>query len=294
MNTIRQSLLVAKGNVHQAANLSDELTPVVDYYPVDLPLDYHTLRISAENFLSCLEFNSIRENYFLLPSGEKMTVTQDSVCQLPLFSDDDLACVVLALHLPEDQTHVLALYLAGRWWALNDILKTSNSSRSGLMLVQSAEERLVLFVLSQIIFGTLERPISETIYFSPHPVKETGKIIWVSGEAVGFYTIKEKGRLCDRYTAQCYLLPVLDTVFVRSSWRRQGFALRMLGDFCSSFSNERVVGISYPVSADMYQVCRKYLSTHDAEQERLYEVEAPGDWSQRRNVWLTLQLGCNP
>uniref|UniRef100_A0A3B3Q8N7 Family with sequence similarity 169 member B n=1 Tax=Paramormyrops kingsleyae TaxID=1676925 RepID=A0A3B3Q8N7_9TELE len=207
-----------------------------------------------------------------------ITVTQDSVCQLPLFSDDDPACVVLALHLPEDQTH-LALYLAGRWWALNDILKTSNSSRSGLMLqVQSAEERLVLFVLSQIIFGTLERPISETIYFSPHPVKETGKIIWVSGEAVGFYTIKEK---------QCYLLPVLDTVFVRSSWRRQGFALRMLGDFCSSFSNERVVGISYPVSADMYQpVCRKYLSTHDAEQERLYEVEAPGDWSQRRNVWL--------
>lgn len=59
--------------------------------------------------------------------------------------------------------------------------------------VESAEERLVLFVLSQIIFGTLERPVSEAIYFSPHPENETGKILWVSGEAVGFYTIKEKG-----------------------------------------------------------------------------------------------------
>lgn len=37
-------------------------------------------------------------------------------------------------------------------------------------------------------------------------------------------------------------------------------------------------------------VCRKFLEIHQEERERLYEVESPGDWGQRRNVWLGLQL----
>lgn len=37
-------------------------------------------------------------------------------------------------------------------------------------------------------------------------------------------------------------------------------------------------------------VCIKYLETHHEERERLYEVEAPGEWSQRCNVWLSIQL----
>lgn len=63
--------------------------------------------------------------------------------------------------------------------------------------VQSVMERVILFLLSQIIFGVLERPSGEEIYFSPHPMREFGKILWHNGEAVGFYTIKKKGKaLC--------------------------------------------------------------------------------------------------
>lgn len=29
---------------------------------------------------------------------------------------------------------------------------------------------------------------------------------------------------------------------------------------------------------------------HEEERDRLYEVEAPGEWTQRRNVWLNVQL----
>uniref|UniRef100_A0A8C9WF08 Family with sequence similarity 169 member B n=1 Tax=Scleropages formosus TaxID=113540 RepID=A0A8C9WF08_SCLFO len=160
--------------------------------------------------------------------------------------------------------------------------------------VESPGERVVLFLLSQIIFGILERPINEGIYFAPHPAKEIAKILWQDGEAIGFYSVKKKGSLCDRYTSECYQLPVLDTVFVRKHWRRRGFALWILGDFCSSFSKEETVGISSPISANMYQVCSKYLIVHESQRDRLYEVEAPGNWSQRRNVWLNLQLGSCP
>lgn len=38
-------------------------------------------------------------------------------------------------------------------------------------------------------------------------------------------------------------------------------------------------------------VCRRFLQLHEQHGERLYEVEAPGGWTQRRNIWLNIQLG---
>ncbi|KPP64675.1 hypothetical protein Z043_116952, partial [Scleropages formosus] len=207
------------------------------------------MRTSAEKYLSNLESHfPLKNDSVLLPDGEELDVTHANVSRLLLFGDDDPAYSVLALHTPEDK----------------------------------AKERVVLFLLSQIIFGILERPINEGIYFAPHPAKEIAKILWQDGEAIGFYSVKKKGSLCDRYTNECYQLPVLDTVFVRKHWRRRGFALWILGDFCSSFSKEETVGISSPISANMYQVCSKYLIVHESQRDRLYEVEAPGNWSQRR------------
>ncbi|XP_062860678.1 protein FAM169B isoform X3 [Trichomycterus rosablanca] len=99
-----------------------------------------------------------------------------------------------------------------------------------------------------------------------------------------------QGSLCNGNPGQFYLLPVLDTVFVRTRWRRKGLALKMLQDFCFSMPTESVLGISYPISPSMYRVCQKYLEMQPEQREHLYEVEAPGDWSQRRNVWLSIQL----
>lgn len=38
-------------------------------------------------------------------------------------------------------------------------------------------------------------------------------------------------------------------------------------------------------------VCRRFLQQCTEHQECLYEVEAPGAWTQRRNIWLNIQLG---
>ncbi len=59
--------------------------------------------------------------------------------------------------------------------------------------VESVMERVVLFLLSQVIFGILERSLEEDLYFSAYSLWEHGKILWQKGEAVGFYTIKKKG-----------------------------------------------------------------------------------------------------
>ncbi|XP_031420270.1 protein FAM169B isoform X2 [Clupea harengus] len=257
-------------------------------YLVDCPDEDVDLTFKSEEKMSYLVNDSMKKT-FTLPHGGKVDVCHDNIACLSLFSGD-LNHSIFALHLPGDETQVVAVYLHREWWSVQDMMKTSCKSRSGLVVVSSIMERVILFLMSQIIFGILERTLDEEIHFSPHPLEEFGKILWQDGEAVGFYTIKKKGTLCNRCNGRSYLLPVLDTLFVRTPWRRKGLALRMLDDFCSSFPQEEALGFSYPISDGMYEVCRKFLEIHQEERDRLYEVESPGDWGQRRNVWLGLQL----
>ncbi|XP_015280029.1 PREDICTED: protein FAM169B [Gekko japonicus] len=157
----------------------------------------------------------------------------------------------------------------------------------------SRGKKIVLFVLNYIILGTRERSLTWDAVFMPHSEREHAKLFWRSGEAAAFYTVKPKGSLCDEHSSQCYQLPVLDTVFVRTKFRRRGLGTAMLQDFCETFATEDALGISCPISAEMYQVCQRFLDAHPEEQSRMWEVEAPGDWSQRTSIWLTVQLAQN-
>ncbi|XP_029986064.1 cell wall protein IFF6-like isoform X3 [Sphaeramia orbicularis] len=163
----------------------------------------------------------------------------------------------------------------------------SNASRSGFQSVQSVMERVVVFLLSQVV----DRPLQEEVHFYPHPPTETCKLLWREGEAVGFYSVKHKGSLCDGWSSRCYQLTVLDTLLVRRRCRRSGLGLHILDHFCNTFYSEDVLGVSAPLSASMVSVCRRFLHRHTEHRERLYEVEAPGGWAQRRNIWINIQLG---
>ncbi|XP_047208865.1 protein FAM169B [Girardinichthys multiradiatus] len=259
-------------------------------YPIDLPsVDHIELTSASENYMASLNATPSNNKWFgSLLTSKKIAIIPANISQFQLFEDHHPACTVLALHPTHDQTQVLALYLHNQWWELDDVLRTSSKSRHGLQPVQSIMERLIVFLLSQVV----ERPQSHgEVLFSLHPPTANCKLLWKDGQAVGFYTVKHKGRLCDNWSSRCYLLPVLDTVLVRRSCRRRGFGLQILHDFCSSFSSEYVLGVSSPLSSSMALVIKRFLQQHEEHRERLYEVEAPGDWNQRRNIWLNIQLG---
>lgn len=76
---------------------------------------------------------------------------------------------------------------------------------------------------------------------------------WFCFQINVFFYCLLSGSLCDGTTSQCYLLPVLDTIFVRRKYRRDGLGMKMLHDFCQSFMAEDALGISCPISAAMYQ-----------------------------------------
>uniref|UniRef100_H3AKJ8 Family with sequence similarity 169 member B n=1 Tax=Latimeria chalumnae TaxID=7897 RepID=H3AKJ8_LATCH len=275
---------------------AEELRAGVVSYPVDVLSDvsHGVLGQAAETPSSFLLPNRLSNTLcFMLSDGTKVNVADSKVGFLSLYREDSEPKIVTLSSLQGQET-VWAVFLKDRWWAVEDVMKTSNPCRHGLIQVQSLGERIVLFVLNRIILGKLEQHSAEETLFLPHSAKENAKLLWRNGEAVGFYTVKGKGTLCDGWTSQCYQLPVLDTLFVRRKHRRLGLGMKMLCDFCRSGSTEEALGISRPISVAMYKVCHKFLQSHPEEREHLWEVEAPGDWSQRSNIWLQIQLGKIP
>ncbi|XP_058521360.1 protein FAM169B isoform X1 [Ochotona princeps] len=260
-------------------------------YPVDILKDdpeghreaalacYASLRDSAE----------VPPAVLCLPTGEQVKLEAASICLRTVYRDDPQQKLLVLVN-PRDTKTVVAIYVKDSWWCTEDVLRTSDPAREGLLEVQALGERLVLFVLNVVIFGGLERKLDDAMFFLPHSAKERAKILWRDGAAVGFYTIKRTGSLCGEGTSACYLLPVLDTLFVRTKHRRQGLGTAMLRDFCETFPEDQALGVSCPISPAMYQVCRQFLLVCPEERGRLWEVEAPGAWGQRSNIWLKVQL----
>ncbi|XP_041512022.1 protein FAM169B-like [Microtus oregoni] len=261
-------------------------------YPVDiLQDDSEGQQAAAQVYYDLLrEGAQASAEVFSLPTGEQVRLETPSLRFCTMYRDEPQH-KLLTLVSPQDTKTVVAVYLKDSWWSIEDVLRTSDPTREGLMKVQSFGERIVLFVLNTIVFGRLERSLDDDdMFFLPHPAKEQAKILWRDGAAVGFYSIKMKGSLCGDGTSACYLLPVLDTVFVRRKNRSQGLGTAMLRDFCDTFREDEALGISCPISPAMYKVLRRFLSIHPGERGRLWEVEPPGAWGQRTNAWLKVCL----
>ncbi|XP_021022894.1 protein FAM169B isoform X2 [Mus caroli] len=262
-------------------------------YPVDiLEDDAEGYQAAAEAYYEMLrEGAQTSAEVISLSTGEQVRLEASSLCFCTMYRDEPQH-KILGLVSPQDTKTVVAVYLKESWWSIEDILRTSDPTREGLMKVQSFGERIILFVLNVIVFGRLERRLhSDDMFFLPHPAKEQAKILWRDGAAVAFYSVKMKGSLCGDGTGTCYLLPVFDTVFVRRKNRCQGLGTAMLRDFCDTFQGDEALGISCPISPAMYRVLRQFLLTCPGERGRLWEVEPPGAWGQQRvNIWLKVYL----
>ncbi|XP_023567985.1 protein FAM169B [Octodon degus] len=263
-------------------------------YPVDALQD--DLEGQQEAALALAYYTSLGDGTrpspeaFYLPTGEQVKLGAASVCLCTVYRDEPQHKILVLVN-PQDTKTVVAVYLKESWWSTEDVLRTADPAREGLLKVQSFGERIVLFILNVIVFGRLERRLDDDdMFFLPHSMKEQAKILWTNGAAVGFYTTKLKGSLCGNGTSACYLLPVFDTVFVRRMHRRHGLGTAMLKDFCETFQEEEALGISHPISPAMFQVCRQFLLACPEERGRLWEVEPPGAWDQRVNIWLQVQL----
>ncbi|XP_046724232.1 soluble lamin-associated protein of 75 kDa [Silurus meridionalis] len=253
-------------------------------FPVDVleATSHGELERSARTYMNELLYaDPDHAHYFTLPSGKKVQISLSSVGFVPLYGAN-LLHKVLALFTPQDQLTAVALFLANQWYCVEDILKTANCRREGLIKVRSVGERIVLYMLNRIVYRTIEMESGE-MPFLCHSENDYAKIFWKNGQAVGFYSVKPKGSVCNNSLRQCYFLPVLDSIFVRKAHRGKGFGLQMLEDFVDSF-NEDELGLRYPLSPAMTSVCRHYLDRYPADVDLIWEVEGVGGPYQRTKV----------
>nr|XP_055036305.1 soluble lamin-associated protein of 75 kDa isoform X1 [Misgurnus anguillicaudatus] len=253
-------------------------------FPVDVLVSgrHEDLESSAQTYMNKLLYSKLDyTQYVTLSSARKIQITPANVGFVPLYGAN-LRHKVLALFAPEDQFTAVALFLADEWYNVEDILRTSDPAREGLIKVRSVGERIVLYVLNRIIYRTVEMGSSE-VPFLCHGEDDHAKILWKNGEAVGFYSVKSKGSLCNSFVSQCYLLPVMDSIFVRKNHRGNGHGLQMLEDFVDSFKEDEL-GLKYPLTQAMQKVCSQYLSRYPADVDLLWEVEGVGGPYQKVKV----------
>ncbi|ROL40955.1 Soluble lamin-associated protein of 75 kDa [Anabarilius grahami] len=257
-------------------------------FPVDIltNVDHESLELAAEEYMSQLPYRNHEAAEFLSPSDSKqIAIGLCNVSFVPLYGMDSKK-KLLALFSPDDFKTVVGLYLLGQWWGVEDVLKTAEPSRTGLIKVSTLGERIVLYVLNRIVLR--HEKSSEEVSFLCHCEHESAKILWKDGEAIGFYSYKPKGSLCRNFLTQCYQLPVMDTVFVRKCHRGKSHGVKILEDFVGSFRKE-LIGLKFPLSEAMYKVCEKYFSIYPADKEILWEVEKIGSPFQRTLIAKSLQ-----
>ncbi|MFT7815623.1 soluble lamin-associated protein of 75 kDa isoform X1 [Arapaima gigas] len=257
--------------------------PVMEF-PVDIlaTMSHGDVEQSAEDYLSdLLHSNPDEPASFALSGARQVPITVSSVGFVPMYGAD-LVHKVLALFAPEDPFTAVALYLAGQWWAVEDVLKTADHSRTGLLKVKTLGERVVLYALNRIVYRAKEINKNE-VPFLCHHHSDYAKILWKDGEAIGFYSVKPKGSLCTSFLTQRYLLPVMDSIFVRKAYRGQGHGLQILEDFVDTFK-EDTLGLKFPLSHAMYKVCERYLGKYPADEDLLWEVQSVGGPFQRTKI----------
>ncbi|NXK76762.1 F169A protein, partial [Amazona guildingii] len=263
-------------------------------FPVDILINssHEDLKNSADKYLSNLRSASPNCPEFLfLPVHGKVPINLSTVGFVPLYGEEQTH-KVLALFAPGDSITAVALYLADKWWSIDDIVRTSVSARQGLHQVKSVGERIVLYVLNRIIYRTQEMERNE-IPFLCHRSNEYAKIMWKEGEAIGFYSVKPTGSICSSHCDKNYKLPVLDTAFVRPRHRERDSGLIILEDFVDSFA-EKCLGLRYPLSSFIgfsyiCLACKQYLEKYPRDESLLYEVNGPGYWFQRTCVATIVQ-----
>ncbi|XP_023253499.1 trichohyalin-like [Seriola lalandi dorsalis] len=258
-------------------------------FPVDLLADVGQAELerSAHNYMNNLLYSSPDSpEHLTFSDSTQVTIDISSVGFIPLYGSSDRQ-KILALFSPSDPLTAVALYLLDRWWTVDDILKTTDAARDGAMEVETVGERLVLYILNRVIYRAKEMS-SDELPFLCHGERDYAKILWSNGEAVGFYSVKPSGSLCNSYSTRNYQLPVMDSMYVRKCQRGKGFGLQMLEDFVLSFK-EDCLGLRYPITKSMYKVCEKYLCQYPGDTDLLWEVESVGALNQRTNIASRIQ-----
>ena len=129
--------------------------------------------------------------------------------------------------------HIVAIHYKGYWRYPQDFFK--KDKKNGLLPVKSERDRITLHLLVDL--AKIER------YWFLYPRKGmSAKILWINGEAVGYYLYNKRVKFKDGFH------PTINQIFVRKEHRRKGYATEMIKDLLKQFPDQKI-GIESPEPA---------------------------------------------
>lgn len=181
------------------------------------------------------------------------------------------------------------------WVPVDRILDSGDRTKNGWLPDDSFG--WIHSILNRVVYRINEPPRQDSFecdYADPDPDIDSILILWHSGRAVGFCTLREAGRRIPGSNNIRFELPVVDTVFVRSAARGRGFTADLIDVLLQRTTD---LGFSDPVSDGMFVVLLRYLKDRgpnrmDHGQDRMHSGPDRMDrGSARERLWLVSGSG---
>ncbi|XP_024892450.1 soluble lamin-associated protein of 75 kDa-like [Temnothorax curvispinosus] len=155
--------------------------------------------------------------------------------------------------------------------------------------VRADRDKVLFYTLSQIVYPDFDTPRPEKLESLYAMVGEFDVVLlrWQGGKAIGFYTVKPTGTEIFS-TKERYVMPVVDTAYIRSEYRNRGFGTGILSDVIARFPNEDI-GFSKPISSGMLRILKAFLTSHKEYRLRFWEIADCDISGSQQLIWCTLK-----
>ncbi|XP_012232893.2 soluble lamin-associated protein of 75 kDa-like [Linepithema humile] len=186
-----------------------------------------------------------------------------------------------------DGDHFVAITLKNKIIDVNDTY--SDRLEDGWREVQTDRDKVIFYILSQIVYPNFDTPRPEKFESLYALVDEHDLVLlrWQGGKAVGFYTIKPTGTEIFS-TKERYTMPVVDTAYIRSEYRNRGLGTEILFDVIKRFPNEDI-GFSKPISSGMLKILKTFLSSHKEYRLHFWEIVDCDIGGSQQLIWCRLK-----
>lgn len=186
-----------------------------------------------------------------------------------------------------DCKHFVAIMLNGEAIDVNNSYGDRLENR--WLEVQTDRDKVLFYILSQIIYPNFDTPRPEkfeSLYALPDEF-DVVLLRWQGGKTIGFYTVKPTGTEVSS-TRRRYTMPVVDTAYIRSEYRNQGFGTEILYDVIKRFPNEDI-GFSKPISNGMLTILKKFLTSYKEYRLRFWQIADYDTEESQQLVWCRVK-----
>jgi len=172
------------------------------------------------------------------------------------------------------------------WVRISEVLQNEDEDLVGWKEAVNFHERWLQSVLNNVVYYLNEPPDpgqNECDYCLP--CKEDKIFLyWSKKELVGFCTMKCKGTLVPGTFMERYSCDIVDSVFIKKSFRRKGLTHELISKLVECYEGD--IAFSSPLSNAMKKLLINFLTFQPNKRDHFWLCPEDGDLDMKKNIWM--------